>query len=488
MKKYFFILFLPIFIFSDISALYKTLEPNSISKHLIFYKLYPETSEGKKALQHVFSLLRQNNKNNFFNIPKIDLSNLLSLFISKEPLTKKIKEKDLSVIEEISKNLKNRKLKTYGLLEEKNFISANPEEIDLARAIFLAKKMSIKEIRCYEAYLDIMALEILTNLPKQPSYLDKIKAINDFIFFDLGFSFPEHSQSTKKIDSYTNLPSVMDKRKGVCLGLSILYLCLAQRIDLPLDAVTIPGHIFLKYKDRNIETTRRGVHIPDEKYLNMETKSIKVRDKKEVIGLLFINEASIFLKEKDYTQATILYEKAQQYLPNSFILKQLLGFCYIFSKKEKEGKKLLLEIREKIFPSYTMKEILASDFLDKKVDKKGIEEVFLPFENTKKSLLQKKDTLLKILKKYPKFRFGLLLLSNIWLELGRDKEALNVLLKYYKIDQKNPLITFYISIISFQRSDFKNSWKYLNITKNILQVIPKMVEDFQEVLTISCLN
>ena len=77
------------------------------------------------------------------------------------------------------------------------------------------------------------------------------------------FRFPPHSLYAKDIDVYTFLPSVLDSRRGVCLGVSILYLCLAQRLDLPLEAMTPPGHIYVRYgEDLNIETTARGIDVP----------------------------------------------------------------------------------------------------------------------------------------------------------------------------------------------------------------------------------
>lgn len=98
-------------------------------------------------------------------------------------------------------------------------------------------------IQSYEALIDLMALQILARLPKQASAEEKIIAINTFIFDEMGFRFPPHSLYAKDIDLYTFLPSVLDSRRGVCLGVSILYLCLAQRLELPLEMITPPGPV-----------------------------------------------------------------------------------------------------------------------------------------------------------------------------------------------------------------------------------------------------
>ena len=96
------------------------------------------------------------------------------------------------------------------------------------------------------------------------------------------FRFPPHSLHAKDIDIYTFLPSVLDGRRGVCLGVSILYLCLAQRLGLDLEIITPPGHIYVRYQSPegemiNIETTARGIDIPSERYLGMETRKLQTK-------------------------------------------------------------------------------------------------------------------------------------------------------------------------------------------------------------------
>src|SRR5258708_1098095 len=47
------IFFLFFLLTCDTTPLYNTLHPNSISQHLDFYTLYPESAEGKQALEEV---------------------------------------------------------------------------------------------------------------------------------------------------------------------------------------------------------------------------------------------------------------------------------------------------------------------------------------------------------------------------------------------------------------------------------------------------
>jgi regulator of sirC expression with transglutaminase-like and TPR domain len=94
-----------------------------------------------------------------------------------------------------------------------------------------------------------MALQILARLPENASSEEMIRVMNEMLFNEMRFRFPPQSLGIKEVDLYTVLPSVLDSRRGVCLGVSIIYLCLAQRLDLNLEVITPPGHIYVRYVD-----------------------------------------------------------------------------------------------------------------------------------------------------------------------------------------------------------------------------------------------
>ena len=195
-----------------------------------------------------------------------------------------LNEEQFVVIEKISRHLANRQLKGFGIWDLETLLQLPMDQIDLARGLLLAELGGGEEgrlkIRSYEANIDLMALQISARLAAQRNSPEKIRAINDYIFSEMRFRFPPHSLYAKEIDVYTFLPSVLDSRRGVCLGVSILYLCLAQRLELQLQAITPPGHIYVRYvapngDETNIETTARGIDVPSEVYLGLETANCK---------------------------------------------------------------------------------------------------------------------------------------------------------------------------------------------------------------------
>lgn len=269
-----------------------------------------------------------------------------------------------------------------------------------------------------------------------------------------------------------------------------MYLSLAQRLGLNLEIITPPGHIFIRYKDKdgkitNIETTARGVNYPSDVYLGIETKKLQQRKIKEIPGMVFFNQASLYWANEKYDIAIELYEKALKYMPDDPNVKLLLGLNLLFENKIKEGTKLLLELKDYKSEYLTTKENIIDDYLSKKTNIDSMKVIFLPVDETRDSILKKQKLLLEIVKKYPSFRGALFQLINTYLQLGREKEALIYLNKYYAIDKENPIVNYYIAVISFERFDYLNAWKYLKNTEKLLQQenhYPQALKHFKETL------
>jgi len=390
---------------SKIQSLYKNLDSNSVVQHFAFYRLYPNTAEGKAALKRAWNLLKQENVKDPLFLPSLDINLMINL-VNKERSTPPdhLDEEQLEFLESLGKDLKNRKLKGHKVWSIKEVLKLKPNEVDLARALFLEEldgENDIKyKIRYFEASLDLMTLQILAKLKDNPTDLDKVHAINDFIFYEKRFRFPPQSIHAKDIDTYTFLSTVMDSRRGVCLGVSILYLTIAQRLGLNIEIITPPGHIYVRYKDKNgkitnIETTARGVDYPSDVYLGIETKALQERNIKQVVGLAYINQASVFWGREKYDDAVELYQKAYKYLPEDPLLDLLLGLNLLFTNKIKEGEKLLVKIKDYKSPYVTIKDNIVEDYLNKKADIESLKAIFLPVDATRKSIIEKQKSLTK---------------------------------------------------------------------------------------------
>ncbi len=476
----FFILSLPLFAEnSTVKTLYSSLDPYSLTEHMAFYELYPDTAEGKKAINHAWRLMSKTSqigKLPRFLLPSFDIQAIVSL-VTRQPFDEPVKlaTDQLDAVHKLSSHFANRKLKGSHVWTRDEVLALEDEEVDLARGLLIEQfdnsKQFKEDILQYEASLDLMALQILARLPEQATHIEKIREINRYIFQEMQFRFPPHSLYAKDIDIYTFLPSVLDSRQGVCLGVSILYLCLAQRLDLPLEIFTPPGHIYVRYHNGdtliNIETTARGINPPSEMYLGINTRKLEERTIKEVIGMAFINQASVYWQKQEYQTCVDLYEKSLPYLGDYPLLKMFLGLNYLFVGRTAEGEKLLRPLKNYTFDYSVAPESLPTDYLERKVNVEGLKAVFLPVDETRESILAKQKELQKLLKKYPEFRGGILQLAITYLQLARTGEAMDILTRYHEVDSSDPTVEYYLSIVCAERYDFKNSWKYLKSAEAI---------------------
>lgn len=456
-----------------LETLYRSLDPESIAQLFAFYHLYPETPLGEKALASAWELMHKHRserlllKGNMV-LPAMKIDSIISL-VNKEAFETDIElsEDQLEIIETVSDHLANRKLKGHTIWKKEDLIGLSPEEIDLSRALLLHQfEEDPSKVRQYEAMLDLIALQILAKLPLEATEREKIEAMSHFIFHEKRFRFPPHSIYAKDIDTYTFLSNVLDSHLGVCLGVSILYLSIAERLDVSLEIITPPGHIYLRHRcggeTLNIETTARGIHVPDRMYLGINTRKLQQRNKKEVIGLAFINQASVAWQKEDHLAAVKLYKEALPYLPEDPLLKMFLGYNYLFTGKEKEGKTLLKEIKDLTFDFAVGRETTPEDYLLGRVNAEGIKTIFLHVDETRSSILEKQEKLKAILKKYPKFRDGQLQLAITYLQLGRGSEALQALQAYHELDPTSPVVEYYLSIVSMNRFLYKEAWDFLH--------------------------
>lgn len=483
-----------------LQTLYRSLDTKSILQHLAFYELYPDTKEGKEALSKAWTLLSDSaeEKERELILPQLDVSNLIGLLTKgSSESASAIPQEQIQLFERGARRLENRKLDGHSAWTKTQVLSLPSDEVDLARALliyqFEGASDAKEKIESYEMTLDLMALEILAHLKENPSAYDIISEMNRFIFHQMGFRFPPHSLHVKDIDLYTFLPSVMDSRLGVCLGVSTLYLCLAQRIGLELTIITPPGHILLSYGDGpdpiNIETTARGIHMPSDTYLGIATKHLEKRTMKEVIGMAFFNQAPVMERSGNLKGAIELYETALQYMPTDARVKMLLGIHYLFDGQKQKGRRMLSQVTSVIFEGEITTDSLPEDYLSGKVDEKGIKLCFMPVDETRASILSKQKELKEYLKKYPKFRAGLLQLAVTYLQLGRSQEAFDILMQYQRIDANNPIVAYYLSIICMQRLDYPKAWQFYKEAEKITSQAghhPRALRELQNSLRRAC--
>jgi regulator of sirC expression with transglutaminase-like and TPR domain len=121
--------------------------------------------------------------------------------------------------------------------------------IDLARACLLVAEDAYPglDVDTYLAELERLGERLRTRLPVQARVEDKVVALNRFLFEELGYSGNAENYYDPR-NSYLN--EVIDRRTGIPITLSVIYMALGRRIGLPLQGVSFPGHFLVRMKVR----------------------------------------------------------------------------------------------------------------------------------------------------------------------------------------------------------------------------------------------
>lgn len=213
-------------------------------------------------------------------------------------------------------------------------------EVDLATAALIVSEHWSDMVygRRYLETLDDIALEIRERLRRRRLKADyrAIPVINEYLFGELGFKSISEASDPRDLFLHT----VLDKKAGYCLSLSILYLSLGERLGLPLYGVVVPGHFFVRYDDNqmrfNIETTSKGGSAPDEHYINKFKVPrgsngiyMKNLNKIQTLGCFFNNLGNSYNAVDNIDSALLALERAVEINPTLSESRANLGNIYL---------------------------------------------------------------------------------------------------------------------------------------------------------------
>lgn len=127
----------------------------------------------------------------------------------------------------------------------RDLVAVADEAVDLARvALEVARiKYPAVDAEHYLRELDQIAEQIHSGLAPHASVEDTLRAINRHLYADLKFSGNADEYYDPR-NSYLN--DVLDRRLGIPISLSIVYLEIGWRLGLAMQGVSFPGHFLVK--------------------------------------------------------------------------------------------------------------------------------------------------------------------------------------------------------------------------------------------------
>lgn len=152
---------------------------------------------------------------------------------------------------------------------------------------------------------------------------DTLQSLKNLLWQFWNIEFAGAGEAAVAKESVLPLRVLANKKSG-CMGLSWLALMVAEARDLHLDAILLPGHVFLRYGSSdssvNLEPNRRGFTYTDEEYREKYQKGtwtgleFKPLESRQFIGLAAFDIGNLYL-ENDIPRALTWYRMAEEFFP-----------------------------------------------------------------------------------------------------------------------------------------------------------------------------
>lgn len=132
-----------------------------------------------------------------------------------------------------------------GLERFAEMLSREDGKIELASACLQIAEDAYPglDVDGYVGEIERFAKRLRARLAPDAVAEDRVIALNEFLFDDLGFSGNVDDYYDPR-NSYLN--EVLDRRTGIPITLAVLYMEIGRRIGLPLEGVSFPGHFLVR--------------------------------------------------------------------------------------------------------------------------------------------------------------------------------------------------------------------------------------------------
>jgi regulator of sirC expression with transglutaminase-like and TPR domain len=198
-----------------------------------------------------------------------------------------------------------------------DILAQDDGSVDLAEAALLiaCEEYPNLDVPGYLARFEDMARELRERLAEEPRPERAVMALNRYLFQEQGF----HGNTEAYYDprnSYIN--EVLDRRTGIPITLSTVYIEVARRAGLHVEGVGLPGHFIVR-----VNVPGRGVLIDpyhcgallSEKEcqdrldrifggrVKVEARMLSGCGRKAMIERMLRNLKAIYVKDEDYSRA-----------------------------------------------------------------------------------------------------------------------------------------------------------------------------------------
>jgi len=120
--------------------------------------------------------------------------------------------------------------------------------LDLERGAVLLARFGYPELRTEtcKQQLDELADRVRLRLPSRTPNDSTIRLLNHFLFYEEGFT-GNSADYCNPDSSFIN--RVLEFRRGIPVSLSVIYLLIARRLNLPISGIGMPVHFICKFEN-----------------------------------------------------------------------------------------------------------------------------------------------------------------------------------------------------------------------------------------------
>ncbi|WP_041237747.1 SirB1 family protein [Gloeothece citriformis] len=215
-------------------------------------------------------------------------------------------------------------------------------QINLAKACLLiaSQEYPTLDLEEYLNALDTMGQEIEERLPASSYPLKIIQTINDYLFKDLGFK----GNTTDYYDPRNSfLNDVIDRRIGIPITLSVVYLELAKRLNFPMVGIGMPGHFMIRpdFEEAGIfvDVFNRGEILFEQdceqrlqqvyqQPVKLEPHFLDAVTNQQILGRILTNLKYIYLNRQEFSKTLKTIEQILLIFPNHPLELRDKGLIY----------------------------------------------------------------------------------------------------------------------------------------------------------------
>jgi regulator of sirC expression with transglutaminase-like and TPR domain len=229
----------------------------------------------------------------------------------------------------------------------REIVNQPEDSINLAEAALLiaADEYPSLDIAVYLRRLDEFAGHLRPAIQQEKSPRRKIERLNRYLFHELRFRGNQEDYYDPR-NSYLN--DVIDRRVGLPITLSVIYMEVGKRLGFPFYGVGLPGHFVVKWHDREneifVDPFHAGEILDEGSLVDLIEETFHARvqllpewlqavDARYILTRILNNLRNIFLRTENFERALgvvvkllVLHPYAKEQLREAGVLSYRVGF------------------------------------------------------------------------------------------------------------------------------------------------------------------